>query len=254
MTDWSSYVARYHEERPGVSEDLLASAVDGDGRSPYDWLVEAVPDVAPVVDVACGSGPVLRRLRAAGRRAVGVDRAAAELGCTRRHDPGASLVRADAISLPLATGSAAAVTVSLALMVVTPLEGVLGEIVRVLRPGGVLVATVPVRSGSPEAGAGFFAQILADLGQAGSPYPSTVDLTDLRTAGLDVRADGHRTFVRTVAGEEEAEAVVRSFYAPGATAEHLDRAAARLRRRLAGGRIAVPFTIRRIVAASRNSR
>ena len=251
MTDWSAYVASYHEERPGISEQLLAPAVDADGRSPYDWLWEAIPDGGEVVDVACGSGPVLRRLAADARVAVGIDRSAAELACARRHCPGAAVVRADAASLPLRHRSAGTVTVSLALMILSPLAEVLAEIARVLRPGGVLVATLPVRSEPHAVADDAFGQVLSDLGQRSTPYPNALRQEDLSRAGLALGEDLRRSFVRPVRDEADAELVVRSFYTPGTTAEQVRAAVARLCRRVADGPVEVTFTIRRIVAAAR---
>ncbi len=49
--DWDRYVAEYHDARPGITEDVLADARDDRGRSPYDWLVEAVPPVPMEVSV-----------------------------------------------------------------------------------------------------------------------------------------------------------------------------------------------------------
>lgn len=240
MTDWSSYVAEYHEERPGISEELLGCARDADGRTPYDWLSEAVPVGIPVVDVACGSGPVLRRVAAGG---IGVDRSMAELRCARGHDRAAALVRADAAALPLRSASADAVTVSLALMVATPLADVLAEIARVLRSGGVFAATVPVRSERVDP---VFARVLHDLGQDAIRYPNVVSAADLATTGLTVTEDGRRAFVRPVPTEADAALVARAFYAPGATAAQVAAAA----RRLASRPVEVTFTIRRIVAVA----
>ena len=55
---------------------------------------------------------------------------------------GHAVVRADVGALPLREGSVDAVVVSLAL-ILAPLQATLGEVARVLRPGGVLVTTVP---------------------------------------------------------------------------------------------------------------
>ena len=247
MTDWSSYVAAYHEERPGISEQLLGQARDVEGRSPYDWLAEAVPADAPVVDLACGNGPVLRRLRPE-QVVAAVDRAAAELASARAASPGAPLARADAAALPLRTASVGAVTASLALMVVAPLADVLAEVVRVLSPRGTLVATVPVRSEPRHTDV--FARVLANLGQADVRYPNALRPADLAAAGLVVRAEEVNRFVRPVATPGEAELVVRALYAPGATAEQVEGATERFRGHLRTGPVDVPFTIWRIVASS----
>ncbi|HVL05996.1 MAG TPA: class I SAM-dependent methyltransferase [Acidimicrobiales bacterium] len=105
---WERYVADYHDANPGTTEDLLAGARDRTGRSPYDWLLEAVPaGASAVVDLACGSGPLARRL--AGGPVVGVDQSAGELS------RGTGLrVQARVPALPLASGCAGAVVTSMA--------------------------------------------------------------------------------------------------------------------------------------------
>ena len=250
MTDaggWDGYVARYHEANPGITEDLLAAAVDTAGRTPYDWLLQAVPaEAGLIVDLACGNGPVLRRC---GCPAVGLDRSANELARARKDCPSAPLVRADGAALPLATAAAGAVTISMALMVL-PAAQVLAELARVVRAGGVLAATMPSRG----AGAAGFAEILTDLGQAGVDYPEPFPdaAARLETAGFELRADETASFRRPVATAEEAELVVRSFYAPGEGEARRRVAAARLRERVAAGPITLPYPIRRIVAVRRD--
>jgi len=243
---WDGYVLAYHDANPGVTEDVLAAAVDSSGRTPYDWLLEAVPARAGVVvDLACGNGAVLRRR---GRPAVGVDVSPGELARARRDSPTATLVRADATSLPLVAGAAGAVTVSMALMVM-PAEAVLAEAARVVRAGGVLAATVPSRG----TGAAGFAEILNDLGQAGAGYPEA--LSDpgalLGRAGFDLEEDATSSFLRPVAGPDEADLVVRSFYAPGAGEARRGAAAARLRARVAAGPVTLAYPIRRLTAVRR---
>ena len=236
---WDTYLVDYHDTNPGITEDCLSSARDDAGRSPYDWLVEAVPrGAAAVVDLACGSGPVARLL--AGATVVGVDQSAGELSraCGPR-------VRARACALPLAGGSADAVLSSMALMLLHPLEAVLAEVARLLRSGGTFVATLPRRS----AGSPVFAAILRDLDQVGLGYPEPLDGPDIAerfaAVGLQLAGDESVVFARLVRGPEDAEHVVRSFYAPGAGDEQLSAAMATLGR---AAPVAVGYRIRRLVA------
>lgn len=241
---WEGYVGAYHDAHPGITEDVLAPARDDQGRDPYDWLLDAVPDAGLVVDLACGNGPVVGRLAG---RAVGVDRSRGELARARRDAGPLPLVRADVSRLPVAGGTAAAVTASMCLMVVTPLPPVLAEVARVLEPGGVLAATVPSRSGR---GASGFAEILAELGQTGVAYPTSLDdaADQLSAAGLVLVGEDEGAFVRPVASAQDAELVVRSFYAPGAGPDRRRAAAARLRARVATGPVTVTYPVRRLVA------
>lgn len=242
---WDRYVAGYHDANPGITEDLLAGARDAAGRSPYDWVVDAAPaGTGPVVDLACGSGPLGRLLAGAGDRAgagvVGVDRSAGELA--RASGP---RVRASATALPLAGGCGGAVVCSLALMLLAPLDATLAEVARVLAPGGTFVATVPTRS----AGTGAFTAILRDLGQVGLAYPAALDDADLAnrfsSAGLRLVGDDVEVFTRTVAGGDDAALVVRGFYSPGAGPDRLAAAVATLER---AAPCEVGYRLRRLVA------
>lgn len=239
---WERYVAEYHDANPGITEDVLVHARDGAGRSPYDWLLEAVPaGASTVVDLACGSGPVARRLP--GVRVVGVDQSAAELGRAT-----GLRVQARAPALPLAGGCAGAVVTSMALMLMQPLDPVLVEVARILRPGGTFVATVPSRG---EAGsAPLFADLLRTLGQTGVSYPEPLDDDRLAgrfaIAGLTLREDTTSVFVRAVPRHEDAEQVARSFYAPGAGPERVAAAVEKLRQ---AAPVDVAYRIRRVVGS-----
>jgi SAM-dependent methyltransferase len=247
--EWAGYLGEYHDANPGITEALLCDARDGAGRSPYDWLVEAVPPGAStVVDLACGSGPLARRLGRSGVRVVGVDQPAAELA--RGAGP---RVQARVPALPLESGCAGAVVTSMALMLMRPLEAVLAEVARLLRPGGMFVATVPWRG---EAGsAPLFADLLRTLGQAGVAYPEPLDDDRLAerftAAGLTLGSDEAAVFMRRVPGPEDAEQVVRSFYAPGAGDERVAAAVEKLR---AAAPVDVAYRIRRLVACPATAR
>ena len=256
---WPGYVAAYHDANPGITEALLSSARDAAGRTPYDWLVEAVPGSGTVVDLACGSAPIVRQLP--GRRVVGVERSAGELAqaCRMPSTPARPrLLRADAAALPVASGTAAAVTASMALMVLDPFEAALTEIARVLRRGGTLVATVPTRPppGADESGsAALFRQILVHLGQARTAYPQPLDAESaperFAAAGLELLDDAAALFVRRVADEADAALAVRSFYAPGATVGQVSAAIRALGERVRERPVDLGYRIRRLVAVAR---
>ncbi|WP_199434734.1 nitrate/nitrite transporter NrtS [Qaidamihabitans albus] len=137
------YPAGFHDERPGITEMLFARAVADQHAKPYPWLVEPLRGTTgPVLDLACGSAPTRSLL---GRqRWVGVDSSAGELGVAAAAGRG-PLVRGRAESLPVADDSIAAVCAAMSLPVLSPLEEVLAELKRVLRPGGRVVALVRTR-------------------------------------------------------------------------------------------------------------
>lgn len=236
---WAGYVVNYHDANPGITEEVLGRAYDDGSRTAYEWLADAVPaEASTVVDLACGSAPLAHHL--APRRVIGIDQSAGELG--RARSRAAHLVQGHAFSMPLSDGCADAVVVSMALMLLHPLEAVLGEVARLLRPGGAFVATLPVRAASPG-----FSDVLRALRQGGIGYPEPLDAAHQRfaSAGFALVGDETATFRRTVDGPDEAEQVVRSFYAPGAGRERVAEAVELLRRAVP---VTISYRVRRLVA------
>ncbi len=92
----------------------------------------------PVLDLASGTGDVAARLRRHGRFVVGVDASPAMLAVDRARHPAAAAVAGAAEALPLADGGVAAVTLAFGLRNFTDPQLGLGEVRRVLRPGGRL--------------------------------------------------------------------------------------------------------------------
>ena len=114
-------------------------------------FARAVADLAPpggeLLDLGCGSGELARHLAASGYRVTGCDIAPtmlrqAELADVRR---AVRWVRLEPCwqALPFAAGSLDAVVSASVLEYVPDPGAVLAECARVLRPGGVLVCTVP---------------------------------------------------------------------------------------------------------------
>src|SRR5690349_5378934 len=136
---WDEYVEGFHAARPGITESVLRRARDA-GTGPYDWLAEVVPPRGRVLDLGCGSAPLFPML--AGRSWIGLDTSGAELAAARAAGAG-PLLRARASAIPLRDASVDVVVCSMSLMVTTPVAQVVAEIARVLRPGGLLAATIP---------------------------------------------------------------------------------------------------------------
>lgn len=137
---WRQYIGAYHDAHPGITETVLDQARHPLLMTPHRWLAAAVPPTAQfVVDVACGSAPL--RVHLPHHRYLGVDSSEAELNravAAGRH----SVVRADALHLPVQTHAADALTVSMALMLLS-VPDALDEFARVLRPGGTLALMLP---------------------------------------------------------------------------------------------------------------
>jgi SAM-dependent methyltransferase len=98
--------------------------------------------VGPVLDVGSGSGLMLEELTRCQRTVVGLDLLPEGLMRAREGHPETRLVQADAAHLPFAEKTLAGVLLLDVLEHVDD-RAVLAEVCRALRPGGVLLATVP---------------------------------------------------------------------------------------------------------------
>lgn len=92
-----------------------------------------LPAGSMVLDIACGTGDLLRILEAAHHRAVGIDISAGMLRAARTNAP---LLQADGLALPFADGTVDGITCGFALRNVVSLPDLFEEMARVLRPGG----------------------------------------------------------------------------------------------------------------------
>ncbi|MEU5897480.1 MULTISPECIES: class I SAM-dependent methyltransferase [Streptomyces] len=136
MLDYSQEADRYDASRGG--EPRAAAAAEA--------VLGLLPaGTATLLDVACGTGLVTRRLAAhEGLRVTGVDAAYRMVRLASERVPGA-IVLGDCRQLPFPDGSFDAVaTVWLLHLLSGPDEtsAVVAECARVLRPGGVYVTTV----------------------------------------------------------------------------------------------------------------
>lgn len=109
------------------------------------------------LDIGCGDGVMLYKISRRGGKAVGVEMDPTGVGLAarmlRRHEVSpVALTRASAYALPFADGAFDFVTMVEVLEHLDDVETLLGEIRRVLRPGGVLALTTPHRleSGIPQ--------------------------------------------------------------------------------------------------------
>jgi demethylmenaquinone methyltransferase/2-methoxy-6-polyprenyl-1,4-benzoquinol methylase len=93
----------------------------------------ALPPGSRVLDLAAGTGDLCRDLQAAGHRPIGVDLSFGMLAAARTTAP---LVHADALRLPVPDGAADGATCGFALRNFVDLAAFLGELGRVVRPGG----------------------------------------------------------------------------------------------------------------------
>lgn len=249
--DWPDYLAGFHADRTGVMEDVLSRALRA-GGSPYRWLARAVSaDARVVVDLASGSGPVARELAQPGRTVVGVDLSAEEL-LLARHRGAGPLLRADARVLPFRDGSVDVVTSALGLVVVQPLAAVVGEVARVLRPGGVLAAIAPALRPLAPSDLRQLGQLNARL-RAKPRFPGPVELAGFRRELLEqdltVVEDKRERYRFTVTTSDDAALLLSALYLPrtpqARVAAALDYLSATAERR---GPVEIAIPVRRVVA------
>ncbi len=248
---WKQYIADFHRERPGVTEAVLSRALSGD-HSPYRWLARAVSaDTTVVLDIACGSGPMSRELAQPGRMVVGMDLSNSEVTLAAERGPG-PWVQGDALALPFADGSVSAVTSSMGLVVVTPLDQVLSEISRVLRPGGVLAAIAPALRPLHPRDVRVLARINTRL-RTKPQFPGPVELAGFRKTlelhGLRRVEDGRERFRFTIRNRADAELVMSALYLPQTRWSRVESAIEHLEDRVQKhGPVAVTIPMRRVVA------
>lgn len=244
VRDWAAYLDRFHDERAGITEDLLSRCVGPEERNPYDWLAQGVDVAGPVVDVGCGSGPMASRAR----RWVGVDLSVGEL--RRAHDQQRGpLVSGSSTALPVGDGRAAAVVAAMSLMVVDDARATLDEAARVLPPGGQLAVLLPARSPMSVADRARYVALLVALGRAAPPFPHAEvshRLSErLGAAGFTVVDDEAVRFAYPVDSAGDADLLMRSLYLPGVSERRI-RLASVMARRWGGSTIGIP--LRRVLA------
>ena len=120
--------AFFHRNRARVVRRLIAK--------------NAMPDT-PILDAGCGTGLNLRHLPPG---STGVDINPRNVALVQRRLPDHSVVQGDVEALPFADGSFGTVLCTEVIEHIPDASAALREFARVLRPGGVLIGSVPARS------------------------------------------------------------------------------------------------------------
>ncbi|MFZ3560934.1 class I SAM-dependent methyltransferase [Streptomyces sp. BH055] len=181
MLDYDQEAARYDATRGGEPR----------ARAAADAVLGLVPPGAhTLLDLACGTGIVTRRMTRTGLRPFGVDRASGMLRAAAPRLSGAAF-QADARRLPFADATFDAVTAVWLLHLLDDAAPVIAEAARVLRPGGVLVTTVD-KAAAHLVGSDICA-LVAPHGSRRPPSDATARITQL-AAGHGLRPSGAATF------------------------------------------------------------
>jgi len=187
--DPDAFLHAFHARHPGVTVNLMARGTSPQGSS-YEILANEVPQAAPgltVLDLGCGSGyllELLQRREQPGLQLIGADMSAEELALARqRLGTDVSFLHEPAQRLSLPTASVDVVLCHMALMLMAPLEPVVAELRRVLRPQGLFSAVVNAYSQTPTPVVRTFGGLLHETIQQGGPVPP--DLGDARMHNQD---------------------------------------------------------------------
>lgn len=241
---WDTYLEHFHDERPGITEDVLGRC-RAEGRTPYQWCAEPLVGMTgPVIDLACGSGPVAALVP----DWIGVDRSDAELRAARERRRG-PLLHAAAMALPFPSASARGAICSMALQVVDEPGAALAELARIVRPGGRVVLLLPTSGPLPWRHAGRYLELQLALRRR-IRYPNDAALTAERLrdmaarTGLQVTSDDRAGFALPIEGRADASLLLRSLYLPGVSERRFE-AGRHVIERSAGTALTVP--LRRIV-------
>lgn len=160
-------IAEFHEELPGITEETWGTFRTKDAVTSYSHLIDSVPlaDGMTILDLACGNGPLIQELlkRHSPSKVYGVDLALAEIEAAKQriHHPTVSFIQASADRLPISDASVDVVFCHMAFMLFKPIEPVLRELARILKPGGVLAAVVGTGTGQ-----GVYSEAMTYLKQA----------------------------------------------------------------------------------------
>lgn len=249
---WDGYVAAFHRDEAGITEELLGRTTDAGGSGPYAWAAEAIGDPRTIVlDVAGGSGPLADHIGTGGQacaRWAGIDLAEAELAVARSAGR-TPLIRGSATDLPVGDAALSSVVCAMSLQVIEPLDPAIAELARVLVPGGRVVLLLPASSPLGLRDAWTYLRLQIAL-RAVIRYPNGPALSPRRLPGhvgrhrLVVRSDERRRFLLPLPDHEAADLLVRSLYLPGTGADLRAHGRAVVAARIGGG-IGIP--LRRVV-------
>ncbi len=232
--------------RPRAVDKVLQRTFGGD-HTPYEWLARAVSSSAKrVLDLSCGASGLGGRLAAPGRIVITVDETRE---CLRSADDGRPVVQADPRHLPFAAASFDAVVTSLGLGLADDRLEFLGEVSRVLRPGGVFAGLTPsLRPMSIDD-----LRVASQLGgylRVSPHLPGTVEFrakTMLGAVGLTKMEDARGRHHFEVRNRADAELLISGLRRAGDRAR-ADSAINFLAARAEIGPVRVPLPMRRIVA------
>lgn len=143
--DWVDHLKHFHRSDPGLTPAVFSDYRTIHKKNSYQLLAETLSaDAAEVLDLACGDGHLASYIRVVAPRArvTGLDMSEGELARARVLHPEIEFVEAQAQSMPFENSRFNHVVCHMAFMLMLPVEPVVAEIGRVLKPGGAFSAVL----------------------------------------------------------------------------------------------------------------
>ena len=161
MATTNAYLQDMHRRYAGRRFGFFEQFSLENGTTSFEALVTAAA-LRPrqtVLDLGCGEGSLLRYITQRAVRYIGVDFSAESIVAARQQFGAteAEFVEADAGDMPLPDASCDVVLSHMVLHIMNPVEPVLSEVARVLKPNGTLHVCTPAywRMHSSQRPAGF---------------------------------------------------------------------------------------------------
>jgi ubiquinone/menaquinone biosynthesis C-methylase UbiE len=148
--DWENHLVEAHAREPRMTPEAFAGFRTQEGLNSYEILAAELPlpprDLT-VIDLACGDGhliPYLLPRLGSASKIVGVDISLEGLEIARKEirDSRVGFALGRAQQMPVENASVDFVLCHMAFMLMSPVEEVLAEIHRVLKPGGKFSAVI----------------------------------------------------------------------------------------------------------------
>lgn len=143
----ASYDAVADEYVQRIYEELRHKPLD---RQLLDRFAASISGVGPACDMGCGPGHVARYLHQRGVQVCGVDLSPVMVECARRLAPEIEFRQGDMTALDAPDGAWAGIAAFYSIIHIPPDEmaTALGELKRVLRPGGILLLAFHIGEGT----------------------------------------------------------------------------------------------------------
>lgn len=152
-SDWETYLKDAHKKAPGMTPNAFRDLKSDSNMNSYQHLVElAAPQSGQViVDLACGDGHLFSYFKEeldSNFSYIGIDMSSSELDLARKNLEGMSnfkLLKERAQAISLEDGTCDLVVSHMAFMLMNPIDDVVVELHRILKPNGKFCAVVGSR-------------------------------------------------------------------------------------------------------------